>query len=116
MFPFVLVIPNGVTGITIGPGGVATWTLPALNTDLTPITGIVSTEIWWMPSTATAPAGPPNLVVTGTTATLTPPAGRYAVFFKALTALPGSTSESAASLAVPFANLIPSPPINVNVK
>src|SRR6266404_2388592 len=89
MFPFVLVIPNSPTGITIGPGGVATWTLPTINTDSTAIAGTISTEIWWMPSTATAPAGPPNLTVTGTTATLTPPAGRYAVFFKALTALPG---------------------------
>ncbi len=117
-FPFILVIPNGVTGITIAPGGLASWVLPTTNTDLTAITGAVSTEIWWMPSTATAPVGPPNMTVTGATTTLTPPAGRYVVFFKALTTptLGGSTSESAASPPIPFANLIPGPPTNVSGK
>ena len=117
--PFVLVIPNPVTALACTPAGACSWTLPTANTDATPITGPIITELWVLRAPATIPSGPPTQTATGTSASITiGPAGNYNVVAKAMTTptLGGSTSESAALVSPFVVSSAPGAPINSNVR
>ncbi len=120
MFPFMVMVPNAPTSFVVDALGRATWVPATTYTDTTVMPNPVSYELWVMPATATAPSGPPTMVVTGTSATLTGPVGANKAFIKTLTTptlgAGNSTSESAA-VASPFAvSSAPAAPINLNAR
>jgi hypothetical protein len=120
MFPFVVMVPNPATGFVVDALGRATWPAVTTYTDTTVMPNPVSYELWIMPSTATAPSGPPTMTVTGTSAQLTGPVGKYNAFIKVMTTptlgVGNSTSESVALMS-PFAvSSAPAAPTNVIVK
>jgi hypothetical protein len=118
MFPFVVMVPNAAVGFTVNALGMATWAPVTTYTDTSVMPNSVSYELWVMPSTATAPSGPPTMVVSGTSVQLTGPVGKYNAFIKVMTTptIGGSTSESVALMS-PFAvSSAPAAPTNVNVK
>lgn len=118
MFPFVVMVPNAAVGFTVNALGQATWPAVTTYTDTTVIPVPVSYELWVMPSTATAPSGPPTMTVSTTSVQLTGPVGKYNVFHKTLVTptLGGSTSESAALVSPFVVSSAPAAPINLNVR